>query len=181
MGCDIHLKVERRRRNNPYPNEKNEWYSTGSYNGEFSSRSYGMFARMAGVRDYNDNKMFEPRGLPEGMCWATQRAFYMLATDNKDAAEWGEHYCLKSHAEKWIEDGYTQWVDENHRYVINPDHHSHSWLTTQELRQCFDDCFIMEDGTFSGDYVDWLGLVSLCEGIESTDEYECRVVFAFDN
>ena len=30
-------------------------------------------------------------------------------------------------------------------------------------------------------YVEWLGLVSLCEGIESTGEYECRVVFAFDN
>ena len=180
MGCDIHLRVERRRKKNTYPNEKNEWWGVAFYS-EFSCPVYGMFARMAGVRDYQGKKMFETRGLPDGIDWTTQQTFYMHVTTDEGAIEWGQNYCSKENAERWVESGYSKWVDETHNLVTDPDHHSHSWLTTQELRQCFDDCFIMEDGTLSGDYVDWLGLVSLCEGIESTDEYECRVVFAFDN
>ena len=51
------------------------------------------------------------------------------------------------------------------------------------LTDSFDDCFKRQDGTYIpfSDYVEWLGLVSLCEGIESDGIYECRVVFAFDN
>ena len=184
MGCDIHLRVERRRKVNPFPNDRLQWYNVGIY-GEFSSRIYGMFARMAGVRGNGTNKVeFKPRGLPEDMTdWATCESFYENVTSDKNAIDWGKNYCSKESAERWVEQGYSEWVDEDHRRVTNPDHHSHSWLTTQELRQCFDDCFKQEDGTMNpySDYVEWFGLVSLCEGIESTGEYECRVVFAFDN
>lgn len=185
MGCDIHLRVEQRKKVNPYPNDRHEWYHVGFY-GEFNCRVYGMFARMASVRDYgNDYKVkFEPRGLPNDITnWATRETFFMNVTDNKEAAEWFRNHCLKEDAERWVKEGYSEWVDENHRRVTNPDLHSHSWLTTQELRQCFDDCFKEEDGTYKqyGDYVKWLGLVSLCEGIESDGIHECRVIFAFDN
>ena len=185
MGCDIHLRIERRRKVNPYPNDRNEWYNVG-FNGEFSCRIYGMFARMANVRAYGDNYkvQFEPRGLPKDMAsWGTPKSFYLEVTDDENATEWGEGYCLREDAERWVENGYSEWVDEDHRRVTDPDLHSHSWLNTQELRQCFDDCFKEEDGTMhpNCEYVEWLGLVSLCEGIESTGEYECRVVFAFDN
>ncbi len=185
MGCDIHLRVERRRRKKSYPNERNEWYNVG-FLGEFRCRIYGMFARMANVRAYGDyyKVQFEPRGLPNDIIdWATRNSFYLYVTDDKAAADWGERYCLKEMAEKWVELGCSKWVDENHLTITDPDLHSHSWLTTQELRQCFDDCFKQEDETMKpyADYVEWLGLVSLCEGIESTGEYECRVVFAFDN
>lgn len=185
MGCDIHLRVERRRKVNPYPNDRNEWHNVG-FKGEFGCRIYGMFARMANVRAYGDHYkvMFEPRGLPKDMTdWRTVESFYFYVTDDKAAVDWGFNYCLREDAERWVEKGYSEWVDEDHRRVTDPDLHSHSWLTTQELRQCFDDCFKQEDGTMKpySDYVEWLGLVSMCEGIESTGEYECRVVFAFDN
>lgn len=183
MGCDIHLRVERRRKVNPYPNDRNEWYNVG-FRGEFSYRIYGMFARMAGVRGNGTNKVeFKPRGLPNDMNWATCESFYMNVTSDEAAIDWGNNYCLKESAERWVEQGCSEWVDEAHTRVTDPDHHSHSWLITQELRQCFDDCFKQEDGTMKpySDYVEWLGLVSLCEGIESTGEYDCRVVFAFDN
>ena len=162
MGCDIHLRIEKRKRVNPYPNDRHEWYNVGIY-GEFSSRIYGMFARMANVRTYGDKYkvQFEPRGLPDDLTdWATCESFYLYVTNNKEAAEWGEHYCLKERAEQWVED---------------PDHHSHSWLTTQELRQCFDDCFKEDDGTYclNSDYAEWLGIVSLCEGIESDGIHVC--------
>ena len=185
MGCDIHLRVEMRKKVNPYSNDKHVWYNAG-FKGEFRSRVYGMFARMANVRSYGDNYkiQFKPRGLPEDMTdWATRKSFYLHITDNEAAANWGYQYCLKEDAENWVEKGYAKWVDENHRTVTDHDLHSHSWLTTQELRQCFDDCFKEEDGTYKpySDYIEWLGLVSLCEGIEYDGVYECRVVFAFDN
>ena len=184
MGCDIHLRVERRRKVHLYPNGRHEWRDVG-FKGEFDFRIYGMFSRMAGVRGNGRNKVeFEPRGLPDDMTnWSTCESFYMRVTNNKEAVEWGNGYCSTESAERWVEQGYSEWVDEDHRRVTNPNLHSYSWLTTQELRQCFDDCFKQEDGTIKphADYVEWLGLVSLCEGIESTGEYECRVVFAFDN
>lgn len=186
MGCDIHLRIERRKRANPYPNDRHEWYNVGFY-GEFDSRIYEMFARMANVRSCGDNYkvQFEPRGLPNDMTdWATCESFYKHIADDEGAVEWGGgHYCLEEQAEKWVENGFSKWVDENHTRITDPDLHSHSWLTTQELRQCFDDCFKQEDGRYKpySGYVEWLGLVSLCEGIESDGIHECRVVFAFDN
>lgn len=186
MGCDIHLRIEKRRKVNPYPNDRHYWYNVGIY-GEFRCRTYGMFARMAKVRDYYGDKYnvhFKPRGLPDDLTdWATCESFYLHVTDDENAVEWGEHYCLKERAEEWVEKGISKWVDENHRRITDPDLHSYSWLTTQELRQCFDDCFKEKDGKYKeySDYVEWLGLVSLCEGIESDGIHECRVVFAFDN
>ena len=186
MGCDIHLRIEERKKVNPYPNDQHEWYNVGIY-GEFSCRIYGMFARMATVREYygvNCKVQFEPRGLPDELTnWTTCESFYLHVTDDKNAVEWGNHYCLKKKAEEWVAKGYSKWVDEDHRTITDPDLHSHSWLTTQELRQCFNDCFKKKDGTYKedSDYVEWLGIVSLCEGIESDGIHECRVVFAFDN
>lgn len=182
MGCDIHLSIERRRRKF---SKDEDWRGVG-FHGEFGSRIYGMFARMAGVRDYWEDEVktkFKPRGLPDGMCWQSKMVFYYFVTDNEEAIEWGNNYCSKEDAERWVAKGYSRWLDDKHDMLTDPDHHSHSWLTTQELRQCFDDCFKQEDGTYKpfSDYVEWLGLVSLCEGIESDGIHECRVVFAFDN
>ena len=184
MGCDIHLRIEKRKRVNPYTNRCHKWYNVG-FCGEFSCRIYGMFARMAKVRDYGNKYkvQFKPRGLPDNMDYQSTESFYLYVTDNEVAVNWGERYCLKKMAEKWVKEGCSEWVDENHTRITDPDLYSYSWLTTQELRQCFDDCFKQEDGTYKSksDYVEWLGLVSLCEGIESDGIHECRVVFAFDN
>lgn len=185
MGCDIHLRIEKRKRVNSYTNGRHKWYSVG-FHGEFSYRIYGMFARIAKVKDYYNDKckvQFKPHGLPDDMNYQSTESFYLYVTDNEVAVNWGEHYCLKKMAEKWVKEGCLEWIDENHTRITDPDLHSYSWLTTQELRQCFDDCFKQEDGMYkpNSDYSEWLGLVSLCEGIESDGIHECRVVFAFDN
>ena len=184
MGCDIHLMVELREKiENPDSTRLNKWYDAG-FRGEFSSRIYGMFARMADVRSfYGDSYKvkFKPRGFPEDMTWQSEKQFYLNVIDDEGAIEWGNNYCSKENAERWTEKGYSKWLNEDHTTITDPDYHSCSWLTTSELRECFDDCFKNEDGTYHGDYIEWLGLVSLCEGIESDGKYECRVVFCFDN
>jgi hypothetical protein len=175
---ELRKKVE-----NPDSTRLDRWYN-GGFTGEFSSRIYGMFARMASVRTYDgeDYKVkFKPRGFPEDMTWWSQRQFYLDVVDDENAVDWGDGYCLVESAERWVEKGYSKWLDEGHTTITNPDYHSCSWLTASELRECFDDCFKNEDGTYHGDYVEWLGLVSLCEGIESDGKHECRVVFCFDN
>lgn len=183
MGCDIHLMVEMREK--PSLGRKSTWCGAG-FVGEFSVRIYGMFARMAKVRDYYGDLckvQFEPRGLPNDITFWAQLIFYMRVTAISEAIEWGSGYCTKEDAERWVSQGLSEWYDESHMLLTNPDHHSHSWLTTQELRQCFDDCFKKKDGTYYpySDYAEWLGLVSFCEGVESDGKHECRVVFAFDN
>lgn len=176
MGCDIHLMVETKPRN------ANRWSDAGFFD-QFSCRVYGMFARMAKVREYENTYkvQFKPRGIPNDISWFTQRRFFLYTTEEQDAAEWCDNYCLMKDAERWVRQGFSKWVDAEHRMVTRPDYHSHSWLSTNELRQCFDDCFKDENGNLFGDYIEWLGLVSLCEGIESSGTHECRVVFCFDN
>ena len=176
------MRVEYRKKNSPA--DKEFWFSAG-FGGEFSSRIYGMFARMACVRTNGSTYkvQFEPRGFPKNTNIFARENFYMFVSEDKEAAYWNERYCTKEDADRWVEAGYSEWVDDKHLILTNPDHHSASWLTTRELRQCFDDCFKEEDGSYKSpsDYIEWLGLVSLCEGLESDGRHECRVVFAFDN
>ncbi len=185
MGCDIHLRVEARPKRSPYPIQPHYWSCAGFF-GEFSSRAYGMFARMADVRSYGKHYkvQFKPRGLPKDITsCSVLHSFYLAVTDSIDLSGYDPKYFYRADAEKWVKEGIAEWVDEGKSYITNPDYHSASWLTTQELRQCFDDCFKEEDGIYkpNSNYIDWLGLVSLCEGIESDGIHECRVVFAFDN
>ena len=185
MGCDIHLYIEAKPRINPNDNYKYPWSSVG-FHGEFSSRIYGMFARMANVRSSNKTYkvQFEPRGLPKDVNnYSLKDSAFLRVTNDNSLLEQYSNYCSLTMAEQWVNLGVSKWVDETKTHIFNPDYHSFSWLTTQELRQCFDDCFKEEDGTYKpySDYSDWLGLVSLCEGIESDGKTECRVVFYFDN
>lgn len=181
MGTDIHLRVERRRKKP----EQIEWEMV-PFNGDFSCRIYGMFSRMAGVREssnYTHKVKFAPRGIPDDISYEALNTFCYRTTTDKEYACCVEHRCLIETAEEYIRGGLSKWVKKEHGMLTNPDYHSYSWLTAKELRQCYDDCFFDENGKIIpfSDYIDWLGLVSLCEGIESTGDYECRVVFAFDN
>lgn len=171
MGCQIHLRVEKRIKG------QNRWTSAGFY-GEFCDQYYLMYEMMAGVR-VSKNKIFEPRGLPNDICCDTAETFYNIVTEDNILANFVGGFVLRKDAERWVEKGLSTWENEKKRRVSDPDLHTHSWLTTQELRKCYDELphnklTILLDSN-------WLGLVSLCEGIESTGRFECRVVFAFDS
>src|SRR5690349_20426391 len=63
MGSDIHLYIEHKRTG---PNSR--WSSFG---GRFNpGRYYGLFAKLAGVRNYREVKpVAEPRGMPADAGW----------------------------------------------------------------------------------------------------------------
>lgn len=65
---------------------------------------------------------------------------------------------------------------------LPPDYHSPNWCTTQEMEKCFNDVFLnLKDGTYEGDYIEWMALLGAMKGYEASGEYECRAVFWFDN
>jgi hypothetical protein len=65
MGCDIHIIVEK------FNKEKNIWESLKDKEdtdlvANLDSRNYILFAKLAGVRNYNDYiPLSEPRGVPK--------------------------------------------------------------------------------------------------------------------
>lgn len=132
MGCDIHLYIEARPRIKAIDNSKYPWGSVG-FQGEFSSRIYGMFARMANVRSYGKayKVQFEPRGLPKDVnSYSLKDKAWLEVTNDKNLLEKYPNYCSLTMAEQWVELGVSEWIDETKTHIFNPDYHSFSWLTT---------------------------------------------------
>lgn len=151
MGCDIHLHVEIRKKD---PSYGINWVHCGFY-GEFSDRIYAMFAVLANVRNYQNLPSLPDRGIPDDLSWYTFDELFKMSKDE-----------LK---------------DNDGEYYSDPDAHSYNWCTTEEMKNSFNTIFKDENGNYVGDYIEWLGLVSYMEGLESSGEYECRAVFWFDN
>jgi hypothetical protein len=89
MGCDIHAFVEVR--------INGEWESYAELH---IGRDYQLFARMAGVRNYDDTEpIAAPRGLPDGLSpvvaasvklWGTDAhsSSWLSATEAKAVQDW---------------------------------------------------------------------------------------------
>ena len=61
MGSDIHLHIE-------YKHKSWNLANWAEFGGTFNlGRRYAVFARLAGVRNYDDVEHIAPRGLPEGL------------------------------------------------------------------------------------------------------------------
>lgn len=73
MGCDIHAFAERRNAAGKFEQVRLKF---------FDFRSYGIFAFLAGVRNYSDvTPISEPRGLPEDAGEAVRAAFEYWGCD----------------------------------------------------------------------------------------------------
>lgn len=187
MVCNIHLRLERKRKE---PKVINEYYTQGTewigcnvtgYNETWSDRIYGMFAVLADVRNYNDVEHLPLRGFPSDACDSTKRCYTFQVLDDEEYQD-QEWAAPRSDAERWIKEGYSQWMEVyKSKHITGPDWHSPNWCTTKEMEECINKVFKNEDGTYKGDYEEWVALLSAMKGYESTGEYECRAVFWFDN
>jgi len=108
MGCDIHFHAEIK------VNGKWEHYADWSL-----SRNYYLFAKMAGVRNYNGVKpITSPKGLPEDMSEVTQldakhwksdghSHSFLTAKEIAELEPWAETNCIdpefkwKFHSKYW--------------------------------------------------------------------------------
>lgn len=205
MGCDIHLKLERRIKNPKRVQvqleneevsyqESSQWERCSIIKPDscWTDRIYGMFAVMAGVRNYSGHTQIVPdRGYPEDACYYTDIRFYKrIYTDgeempsyyadggfiDKQTAEiWVEKYECKTFVKKY--DKYSEPVN----YITNPDNHTPNWCTTEELEKCINEVFKDENGNWIGDYSEWTALLGAMKGYEMSGKYECRAVYWFDN
>jgi hypothetical protein len=163
MGCDIHLYIEHKHKDS----EIGWWRSFG---GEHRlDRDYGMFARMANVRNYGNGitPIFKPRGLPSDISWEAKDGNRILIIDSDEA---GEKEVTREQAERWVNSGSSKLDGGFH--VTNPDWHSHSWLTSQEFEQCID--------SFDSASTDYKAVLAVMRSFESEGEVT-RLVFWFDN
>jgi len=130
MGCDIHFYVEKKQDGRWV--SADEWEPSPDYvPGEgdrereirysrrfYSGRNYGLFAILAGVRNYwGINPIAEPRGVPDDVSDETLGEY---ATE-----------CDEQQATKWISKGYSKRLRNGQ--VSCPDWHSASWFTLEEL------------------------------------------------
>jgi hypothetical protein len=166
MGCDIHLYTEYKRPG------ATRWISFGKRLNP--GRIYGLFAALGDVRnDYGYTPIAAERGLPEGVGSEARSDNMYWITDG----EAGEDEVTREKANYWVENGYSEIVEE--KWVTNPDWHSHSWATVDEFEQAINEVFL-KDGSWRGDYIEYLAvLASMKEFIKHG--CECRVVFWFDN
>lgn len=202
MGCDIHLLVEIKQKRNRtciighdpetdkditytiYPHEK--WLPTSLTKKPWSDRIYGMFAVLAGVRAYGNTKQIVPnRGFPEDAAFNTYWEYtYKIWDREEPIPEWAENdnYITQEEADRYVKKYDSKIItclDTN--FVTCPDYHSANWCTTQEMEECVNAIFKKEDGTYTGDYIEWLGLLGAMKGYEQSGDYICRAVFWFDN
>jgi hypothetical protein len=172
MGCDIHAYIEYKEK------EGEEWRSFG-HEYFYLCRDYDMFAVMAGVRNYKEYEpVSEPKGLPEDIAWQAKQGntLYIVYKDECD----DEGYVTEETANDWISRGYSKMVGD--RRVTHPDWHTHSWLTLNELRECFkrvEKIVIGQEHPRCFD-VSHDCLMACMEAIEKRG-YTSRLVFWFDN
>lgn len=207
MGCDIHLVVEYRRREEKtvtdvfhMKDEKGtpftfthtfdtKWRTGRTVRNEWSDRVYGMFALLNNVRNYWEDtlKPLPDRGFPEDASVGTLKTYcYKVIPDeeyseNKDYYDNSNppYYCRKSDADKWIDKGYSKnYTIFNEEWVSCPDWHSPNWCTLQELEDCYKQVF---KDSLSGDYIEWAALIGAMKGYEESGEFETRAVYWFDN
>lgn len=173
MGCDIHLRLERKAKG------QSKWQDCHifGYDRCWGDRIYGMFAALADVRNYNDIEHLPVRGIPKD---ATELTLMLYGYRIADKAEY-DWQCSASEAKRWVENGDSVYYEVGGRkYVSDPDWHTPSWCTTAEMEESINRVFRNEDGELYGDYSEWLALLGAMKGYEA-DGGECRAVFWFDN
>jgi len=183
MGCDIHMYVQYQNKKQAKETKKQGrepyWWNFG---GQMNpGRNYTMFGILAGVRDWpaDENKSFEPRGIPDfGLCYTARGDLYLYIVDDEDGrVDPGENYCTLEQAQRWRRRIYNNDKGEPW-YTEHPDWHSHSWLTTKELAQAFR-WYKKETGYEP--CLEYRVLLKMMKELEDKGENEVVVVFWFDN
>ena len=131
MGCDIHAHIEFF--------SKSEYKSSGKcYVHCFSSelcfgRDYILFGLIAGVR-HSVPPIIKPRGIPTApeMSYVVSDSYYLSVVDD-NATRVYVNSVRSSQAQTWVSDSYSCYTDDSKMHITNPDFHSATHLTLDEL------------------------------------------------
>lgn len=169
MGCDIHMYVE-------YKRKDQEHYC--NFGGRINpGRNYYLFGLLCkGIRS-DLNEGLPEKGLPDKLAWASRSDSQLYITDAGEA----DDECSRENAERWVANGSSTYTDEEKKSVTHPDWHSHSWVTYEEFKQQYDifNAKRQEEGsTYTEPEYD-----ALLAALKSFHDegYDTRIVFWFDN
>lgn len=172
MGCDIHMYIEYAKKEDDSSKEI-RWRDFG---GRINpGRNYRLFGIMsAGVRTDSEFN-YEAKGIPDGLAYASRNDHLMYISDKEN-----DEYVTLELARSWEKYGCKIINDSNGNptWVENPDHHSHSWLTTDEYEKAlkfYNDN--AEPGWVEPEYEAVLASMKRFEELG----YNSRIVFWFDN
>ena len=161
MGCNSHTYVEIRRKG------KEDWVSLFYY--EVDRRNYDLYAKMADVRNYSGIIPIAPmRGFPDQAGYFAERAYYQWIDDKIK----GDAFISSRAAEKKVAAGYAHYSPDKKR-VSCGNWHSPSWLTGEEF------CTAVHE--VAADDIYWMAVAAAVEHVNNHPDFECRVVFWFDN
>jgi len=173
MGCDIHCIIEYKR-----PQSYSlSWDSFGTRSIN-PGRDYQWFANLAGVRGSpKGGKLFATGfGLPDHLSWATHDEITMRVDYNAQSAlNLSAHTTTLELATKWVESGYSKWLDEvdanGRKFIItSPDYHSYGWCNLADWKKAV-------KGNHS---IEIKALTAAMQAIAKAGA-EVRLVFWFDN
>jgi hypothetical protein len=167
MGCDIHMFVEYKRKN-----DSNDWW--WPFGGRISARrNYTLFGLLANVR--GDGAKYPPRGLPTELGYEAKSHAYLFISENLSDEE-GSVTLAK--AQEWEKKCQCKIIynGEKPTWVEHPDWHSHSWLTLEEYKTILED--YLSDKTHRESAYEAI-LAAMSKLAECGNDV--RVVFWFDN
>jgi hypothetical protein len=168
MGCDIHCYIQYKEKNQT----SDYWFSFG---GQFNpGRNYTMFGILANVREHDLPKYYDPKGLPDHkLSWSIEEDLYLHITEDGQ----GDNEATLENALQWRRPIIND-MDGKPYKVEHPDWHSHSWLTTDELKKAYS-WYKKETGWKVG--LEYRVLLSIMKALENKGKNDVELVFWFDN
>ena len=185
MGCDIHAYIEYS--SSAYKKMAEERKQPRHWR-DFAKRisldrNYVLFGLLSkGVRtEYPES--LEAKGLPDMNELAMETKFELCLFVDDECYEKGyENYISKEEAQKWVDDGYSEFLN-NGTLVTCPDWHSHSWLTTEEFEIVLNNYKIIKTeitGYIDDKFDNYKATLAAMKALQENDN-DVRLVFWFDN
>lgn len=190
MGWSITLHLEISRRKDKtwskyYTERAGIWRECRVFTkwGFWSHRTMKMFTHLSNILDdLNDGQYIPLKGIPADCSSSTMRDYCYKITDlplSGDDRDIGK--ISRDEANELIKEyGNDIRIDiDAEEYIINPENIYANWCTTQEMEECINKSFKDDNGEYTGDYIEWLGLLGTMKGYEMSGEYICRAVYWF--
>lgn len=184
MGADIHAYVEYA----DFKTADGDFY-WNNLTRNFGDRNYYLFGLLAGVRG-PDGPLFEVRGIPDGRVGYYTSGDYWRNVAPENHPEWADHgdgWVSRESAERWVRGGSSKPVydkDGKLSRVTDPDAHSASWLTTDELAEVLEHYAANVQSHWPSEKqeapIAWQAALAAMRTFE-TNGKKARVVFWFDN
>lgn len=126
MGCDITAYIEY---STSTDDDGTRWFN------DFASipinRNYLLFALMAGVRNRHEiEPVRERKGLPSNVSEVVLVECCLLINEGESTIY---NVCTPEEAERLLKNGASKYIRDD--LITNPDYHSYSWLSIQELEE----------------------------------------------